>query len=65
MALFLKALNGLNDLIQFRPRIAVSNTESPALAVMKPATMAKMPLVMPLSTPLGIELTNLDTAETA
>ena len=45
------------------PFIATPTAEIPALAVMKPATIARMPLVMPFKMPGGIELINLEIAE--
>ena len=58
-------LNGFRLLMKSNPFIATPNTEIPALAVAKPATIAKIPLVIPLSTPLGIELTKLAIADAA
>ena len=57
-------LKGLRLLRKFNPFIAAPTAEIPALAVMKPATIAKIPLVIPFKIPGGIALINLDTAET-
>ena len=45
------------------PFKATPTAEIPALAVMKPATIAKIPLVIPFKIPGGIELINLEIAE--
>ena len=58
-------LNGLRLLIKSSPLNAALTAEIPALAVMNPATIAKMPLVIPFKIPGGIALMNLDIAEIA
>ena len=58
-------LNGLRLLIKSSPLNAALTAEIPALAVMNPATIARIPLVIPFKIPGGIALTNLDIAEIA
>ena len=64
-ASLLNFLNGFRLLMKFKPFNAPPKTEIPALAVIKPAAIANIPLVIPLRTPLGILLTKLATADAA